>query len=166
MESNPITHPNFRLEDLKSVMSSTIVRNLSELESFAKKFLNELRSGDVVALSGELGAGKTTLIQAMARLAGGKGSALSPTFVILKSYPINYRGIKRFCHIDLYRLNDFSQPHGFEEYLGEPGTICFIEWAEKMKDCLPLKTIWLKIEAQPDNSRLITKIPGRGRDNG
>lgn len=141
-------------------MAAIVIKNLSELESFAKKLARDLRSGDVVALSGELGAGKTTLIQAIARLAGVPGSTLSPTFVIFKSYPINYRGIKQFCHIDLYRLNDFSVPHGFEECLGEPGTVCFIEWAEKIKDRLPSKTIWLKIEAQPDSSRLITKNPG------
>src|SRR3990167_5883298 len=103
---------------------NSVIKNLSELESFAKKLLKELRPGDVVALSGELGAGKTTLIQALARSLGLSRSALSPTFVILKSYPVDYHGIKRLCHIDLYRLNDFKAPHGFEECLGEPDTVC------------------------------------------
>ena len=138
---------------------NSVIKNLSELESFAKKLLKELRPGDVVALSGELGAGKTTLIQALARSLGLSRSALSPTFVILKSYPVNCQGIKRFCHIDLYRLNDFKSWHGFEECLGEPDTVCFIEWAEKIKDKLPSKTIWLQIKARSDNSRLITKTP-------
>lgn len=144
-------------------MNSWIIKNLSELELFAKKLARQLKVGDVVALSGELGAGKTTLVQAMARFMGIPSSVLSPTFVIFKFYPANYRGIKRFCHIDLYRLNDFKAPHGFEEYLGEKNTICFIEWAEKIKDKLPSKTIWLRIKARPDNSRLIIKTRPRAR---
>lgn len=140
-----------------------VIKNLSELETFAKKFLDELHPGDVVALSGELGAGKTTLIQAIARLAGIPGSVLSPTFVIFKIYPMNFRGLKKFCHIDLYRLDNFGAPLGFEEYLGDKDTICFIEWAEKIKDKLPKNTIWLKIKICPDSSRLITKTPASGR---
>lgn len=137
---------------------NSVIKNLSDLELFAKKFLDELRSGDVVALSGELGAGKTTLIQNLARLAGIPGSVLSPTFVIFKIYPMNFRGLKRFCHIDLYRLDNFDAPLGFEEYLSDKNTVCFVEWAEKIKNQLPPGTIWLSIKILPGGKRLITKI--------
>ena len=140
-------------------MDRTVIKNLDELKIYAQKLARGLVPGAVVAVTGKLGAGKTTLIQLVASFLGVKSRALSPSFVIFKIYPLNRRGLRNFCHVDLYRLENFSEPHGFEEYLGDKETVCFIEWPEKIKHLLLPGTDWIKIEIQPDNSRVITKTP-------
>lgn len=138
-------------------MAGKIIKNLSELDIFAKNLASQLRGETVVALSGDLGTGKTTLTQSVAKHLGIKNNLQSPTFSILKVYPVAGREFSQFCHIDLYRLDDKKNHLGLEEYLGDKDTVCFVEWAEKIKAQLPRNTIWLKLEAQPDGSRLIVR---------
>ena len=139
-------------------MKTFQINSLSELKSFASDLAGKLKSGSVVALSGPLGAGKTTLVQMLARELGIKQSITSPSFTIFKLYdlPKPIRGIKKFCHIDLYRINKAEKGVGFEEYLGEEDTVCFIEWAEKMKSTLPKSAVWITVKVESDGSRTIT----------
>lgn len=133
-----------------------IINSLANLDKFARSLVTRLKGGDIVALSGKLGSGKTTLTQLAAAALGIRTKILSPSFVVFKSYPVkNHLNIKRFCHIDLYRLRDFSRPHGFEEYLGRPETVCFIEWAERLKRRLPSSAIRVRISAGKNNQRAI-----------
>ena len=134
------------------------IHSLKDLKTFVRQLVKDIKGGAVVALSGELGSGKTTLTQLIGRELGVKEKILSPTFVIFKTYPVGKDAIKRLCHIDLYRLTDFSHPHGFEEFVGRQDVVCFIEWAEKLKNKLPAGAIWIKISVNPDNSRSITKM--------
>jgi tRNA threonylcarbamoyladenosine biosynthesis protein TsaE len=93
----------------------------------------------VIALEGEFGAGKTILTQFLSRALGVRENVLSPTFVLLKEYPIRKGRFRRFVHIDCYRI---SSPADilrleFRGILKDPAAIVVIEWAEKIKDILP-----------------------------
>lgn len=132
-----------------------IIKNLEALNVFAKNLAASLQGGQVVALSGNLGAGKTTLTQLVAKHLGVKDNLQSPTFSILKIYPVIAQNFSKFCHIDLYRLDGKKNHLGLEEYLGDSDVVCFVEWAEKIKPQLPPNTIWLKLEAQADGARLV-----------
>ena len=91
----------------------------------AERFAAELKGGDVVLLSGELGAGKTTFTKGIARALGVKEQVTSPTFTIIKEY----RGARLYLyHMDMYRLSDDLVELGLEEYLGKKEGVSVIEW--------------------------------------
>src|SRR3990167_5944808 len=123
----------------------------------AKRLAKELRGGDVVALYGNLGSGKTVFVQGLAKALGIKRRILSPTFVFLRSYPfVLKRAWLIFHHIDLYRgksKNDYVNL-GLEE-LFLPNSIVVIEWAEKIKIFLPKKRIDVKLRIIDDDTRSI-----------
>lgn len=102
--------------------------------------------GEIFLLSGDLGAGKTCLLQGLAKGLGVKGKVNSPTFNIMKVYKIKKEGIKIFCHIDAYRLKTGADLEniGFDDYLNKD-TIVAIEWAEIVKDIWPKKRIKIDI---------------------
>lgn len=112
----------------------------------------------VIALKGNLGAGKTTFIQG---LAGGlklKNKITSPTFIILRHYKLQTTHHKHFFHIDAYRIKKLSElePLGFKDVLSLPKSIILIEWAEKIKGALPKKTVWLEFRhGRKENERMI-----------
>lgn len=109
-----------------------------ETVAFGRKMATLLPSNTVLALSGDLGAGKTTFVQGLALGLGISESVQSPTFVLLNIYQ------DRLFHFDLYRLKnaaDFTSL-GFEEYF-EKGGICAIEWAERVSELLPKKTVFI-----------------------
>ena len=98
-------------------------------EAVGAALARELRDGDVVFLTGELGAGKTTLVRGAARALGCQTPVTSPTFALGHRYPAGPELL--VTHIDLYRLAslDAEDPDLLAPYLG-PGRICFVEWAE------------------------------------
>ena len=115
-------------------------------ERLAKLLSNGKQSGAIVlALHGNLGAGKTTLTQGFAKGLGIKKKPNSPTFVILRRYPIRIGRLKNFYHIDLYRIkkSDELETLGLKEILADPASVVLIEWPEKVKDILPKDTIFL-----------------------
>lgn len=126
-----------------------------ELRRYARALARDLKGGEVVALVGELGVGKTALAQMLARALGVRKSVLSPTFTIFRTYPVKRRRHTFVCHVDLFRFTGGEANLGFEEHLGDHQGICLIEWAEKIKNRLPRKTRWVKINVRPDGSRLI-----------
>lgn len=108
--------------------------NLETIDAVAKEILETLSSGDVVLLSGDLGAGKTTFTQALARVLGVKQQITSPTFTIMNLYETPHPSITQLCHIDTYRLEspkDFD-PIGMQDFFGTPGTLCVVEWPEHL----------------------------------
>jgi len=115
----------------------------SEIGQIAKKIVNHLGSGDVLALVGELGSGKTTLTQAILHQLGYRGKVASPTFVLERRYPLKEetKGIKEISHLDLYRLNS-QQLASFDwrESLGQSGSLTIIEWPEIVLAHLPAQT--------------------------
>lgn len=117
-------------------MKKIITKNEKETFDFAKEFTKELKGGDVIGLLGNLGAGKTVFSQGVAKELGIKEKINSPTFVYMKIYDVkNHPTIKKFCHIDAYRLEDEAKliNIGAIEYVGEPSVLTLIEWSDKQK---------------------------------
>jgi len=111
----------------------------------------------VIALSGELGSGKTTFVKGLARGLGAKGRIISPSFVLIRQYSVYHHRYTKLYHIDLYRLEkkEEFQGLGLEEIINNPYNIVVIEWAEKIKEILPKKTLWVKFQYQDKNKRKI-----------
>ncbi len=120
----------------------------------------------VVALEGELGAGKTTFIKAFAAKLGVKQKLTSPTFVIMRQYGIESRiksqelwsSFKTLVHIDAYRLNDGNELKllGIEEIFNNPENIVMIEWAERVSDIIPDDAITVYIDHVSETTRKFT----------
>src|SRR5690348_2177560 len=110
----------------------TISHNPSETEALGEKFGRHAKSGLVIALSGDLGAGKTQFVKGLARGLGVSGRVHSPTFTLVNEYP---GGRLKLFHLDLYRLETPEQilSAGIEEFL-QPDGVSVIEWAERIDD--------------------------------
>jgi tRNA threonylcarbamoyladenosine biosynthesis protein TsaE len=114
----------------------------------------KLREGDVLALSGELGSGKTCFTGGLARGLGvsEKYQITSPTFTLINEYPARCK----LYHFDLYRLNRYSELEdlGYEEYFSSEGVVV-IEWAEKIAQVLPAGTFFINFEYLDEDTRRI-----------
>lgn len=120
------------------------------------------KSALVLALEGNLGAGKTTFTQSFAKSLGIKEKISSPTFVLMKVYklPSSSYNLKYFVHIDCYRLDSAKdlQHLGFKDLLMDKDAVVVVEWADRIKKILPKDTIWIKFEhgEKPDERILKT----------
>lgn len=99
----------------------------------------------VLALKGELGAGKTSFVQGLAKGLGVKENVLSPTFLIVKSYNLQTKNYKLFYHIDCYRLEKPKEllDLGWKDIIENPKNIVAVEWAERVKSILSKDTLWI-----------------------
>jgi len=129
-------------------------------QEFAKKFAKKLarENGQVLALAGDLGSGKTCFVQGLARGLGIKKPITSPTFILIKEYRVSSKHLaaKNLIHIDLYRLRGVDPV--FEKELQEyftPENLVVIEWPEKIKHILPSNTKWFNFEYLDENRRKI-----------
>jgi tRNA threonylcarbamoyladenosine biosynthesis protein TsaE len=113
-----------------------------------------LRGGDLVALSGDLAAGKTVFTRGLARALGIAEPVTSPTFAIVQEYA----GRLTLYHLDLYRLPGAQEAlaFGVEEFLAQPGAVTVIEWAERLGDLLPPATIRVSLRALSPEERALT----------
>ena len=130
------------------------VHSLEETQRLGSDLASVLRQGDVVALIGPLGAGKTHLTQAVAEHFGlSRDEVNSPTFVLIQEYD----GTIPICHIDAYRLSDIDEflELGADELLGSEN-ICLIEWADRVIEVLPRQRIQVEIEVTGQSSRRIS----------
>jgi len=137
-------------------MSTTEIftRSPSETESWAAEFARKLQGGEIIALTGELGAGKTVIAKGIGRGLGVREEVLSPSF----NYLLEYRGRLQLFHADLYRIDgpQAFRALGLDEYL-DRGGVLLIEWAERVRDTLPPDTIWIEIApADSDQERRIS----------
>ncbi|MFO8058088.1 MAG: tRNA (adenosine(37)-N6)-threonylcarbamoyltransferase complex ATPase subunit type 1 TsaE [bacterium] len=125
----------------------------------AVRLASGLVPGDVVALSGELGAGKTVFVQGIAQGLGVEEEFLvtSPTFVILHEYP----GRMPLYHFDFYRLKSRQEAEGvgYEDYFEAEG-VCAVEWAQRFPEIFSARTLWVRMEIKSETKRLIELIPG------
>jgi tRNA threonylcarbamoyladenosine biosynthesis protein TsaE len=132
-----------------------ITKSAQETQSLGQKIGFDLKQGRLLAFYGELGSGKTTFIQGLAKGLGIKKRILSPTFVFVRSYPLSPQGT--FYHVDLYRINKVSEATGLglEEIFADPKAITVIEWAEKIKPILPKKRTDVFFKYLGENQRRI-----------
>lgn len=121
-----------------------------------KKTAADLKGGETLALTGELGSGKTTFIQGLAEGLGIKGRIISPTFILMRKYVASKFD---FYHIDFYRLEDGLENEvknlGIDDTWGKKDTVVAIEWAEKIKKSIPENAIWIEFENLGENERKI-----------
>lgn len=130
----------------------------SDFDAFGAEILacvSEKGAPAVIALSGDLGAGKTTFTQSLAKLLGVTEQVVSPTFMIMKMYETTHPLYTKLVHIDAYRIE--SDPEievlRIPELLAEDGVIACIEWPEKMETFLPKNALRIRLSETPDNAR-------------
>lgn len=131
-----------------------ITKNARETQSLGEKIGRRLKKGAVLALSGDLGSGKTTFIQGLARGLGVKKRIISPTFVFMRQYPLVGGA---FYHVDLYRIERVEEARGLglEEIFADPKAIVAIEWAEKIDKILPRERTDIFFEYSGEKERKI-----------
>jgi len=166
-----------------------ITKNAKETREFGEKIGSKLvgsvgdkeRSrGNIFGLVGDLGSGKTTFVQGLARGLGIKQRIISPTFIIMRSYRIKVKAQKsklkaksnnskytNFYHVDLYRLEGNIEKEitnlGLKEIWSESENIVAIEWAEKVKKLIPKNAIWINFRNNGKGVRRI--VVGDKYDN-
>ncbi|MFK2827185.1 tRNA (adenosine(37)-N6)-threonylcarbamoyltransferase complex ATPase subunit type 1 TsaE [Bacillus sp. B190/17] len=129
-----------------------------ETQAFAEKLAQLLKPGDVILLEGDLGAGKTTFTQGLAKALGVKRTVNSPTFTIIKEY----QGRLPLYHMDVYRLNDAEEDLGFDEYFYGEG-VCVVEWAHLIDQQLPNDYLKVHIFHKGNDQREICLEPKGSR---
>ena len=138
-----------------------ISKSEQETERIGSEFAASLPGGTVVAMYGDLGAGKTAFVRGMARGMGLDCRVSSPTFTIVNEY----LGQRELIHFDMYRLSDADELFdiGWEDYL-DRGGVCAVEWSERVLDALPPDTLFVRLSRCPENEnwRQI-EITGGGR---
>jgi tRNA threonylcarbamoyladenosine biosynthesis protein TsaE len=127
-----------------------ITHHDSETKELAARLAKLLQAGDVLAIDGDLGAGKTTFAQGLATGLGIEQKVDSPTFTIIKEY----EGRLPFYHMDVYRIESADEELGLEDYFYGDG-VCLVEWASQVEPLLPEETIWIEIRVLPDGMRQI-----------
>jgi tRNA threonylcarbamoyladenosine biosynthesis protein TsaE len=128
-------------------------KSVAETEEAGAQFARELRAGDVLALVGDLGSGKTNFVKGIARGLGAKDAVTSPTFTLVHEYS---GGRLPVYHFDFFRIANVEalRTIGFDEYLFNNG-VSVIEWADKFPDAVPLSARWIKLNIASDNVRHI-----------
>jgi tRNA threonylcarbamoyladenosine biosynthesis protein TsaE len=138
------------------------VKNITDWQIVAREIAKDLRAGNIITLSGPLGAGKTTLVQALAQELGAKSLPRSPTFSLVRTYKLKANSYKlvRLVHVDAYRIENEKDllPLNLEEELDEPGTVMAMEWPENVDGWLnhqnkTRKSVVIKLEQ--DGSRTV-----------
>ena len=135
------------------VLTEFISNSEKETENIGAAFAKDLKGGSVVAMYGDLGAGKTAFVRGMARGMGLDAHVSSPTFTIVNEYP----GERELIHFDMYRLASADELFdiGWEDYLNR-GAVCAVEWSENVREAFFGDEINVTIEKIGDCSRRIT----------
>lgn len=129
--------------------------SIQELDSIADQLIDLLQFPSVWALEGEMGAGKTTLVQRVLEKLGIEDFEGSPTYSLVNTYDLPDG--RTVYHLDLYRLKDFQEvlDIGIEEILEDPNATCWIEWPKKIEALFPQHTIWLYLSVTDKGNRLL-----------
>ena len=149
-----------------SIIFSDVIESLSPEETYniGLELSRTLNSGDIIALAGDLGAGKTVIVQGICSGLNISGPVISPTFTLLNEY----RGVVPIFHFDAYRLSSTKDflAIGYEDYLLRDG-ICIIEWADKIEEIIPKESIWVRISHldSNENGRMVKiDLPDKDKD--
>ena len=143
-------------------MNTIQTNSYQETQKIGEDFAKELHAGDILCLYGDLGAGKTTFMQGLAKGLAITHRIISPTFIIVRRYEIKRAKseelrVKNLYHIDLYRTEteDDLKGLGIPEILEQKDAIIAIEWPEKMGELLPKKRWELRFEWMDENKRKV-----------
>lgn len=139
---------------------------MENMKEHAGQFISGLpkeagENAHVVGLRGDLGAGKTTFVQHVARALGVKESVTSPTFVVAQAYETTHPVFTRLVHMDAYRLEgEEKDTIGFSEYFKDPHTLLLVEWPEKLPSSIifPADAPILKFSVVDEKTRRIVSI--------
>ena len=133
-----------------------VTHSVDETQRLGERLGQVLQSGDVLGLVGELGSGKTTFIQGLAKGLGlDPDQVKSPTFVLMREYP----GRVPLVHLDGYRLEQGGSAVWLDlEWLFSPKRVTVIEWADRVADCLPPEYVELRFAHKTTNQRTIAAV--------
>lgn len=133
-------------------MKTIHIDSEEQLREVAEALLESLEGRTVVALRGEMGAGKTTLIRVVAEALGAEDQVTSPTFALVNQY--EGANAERIFHFDFYRIDDVREAFdlGYEEYFYS-GDLCFVEWPEKIEQLLPEELVTVRITVDGPTER-------------
>lgn len=138
------------------LFAETITHTPNETRLWAAQLARGFEGGEVIALVGDLGTGKTVIAKGIGRGLDVREEVISPTF----NYVLEYRGRLQLFHADLYRIEGPAtfRAMGLDEYF-DRGGVFLIEWAERVREILPEDTIWIEIEpgAGPNERRITLK---------
>lgn len=131
---------------------------LSQTRQTSDVHTSDVCRAAVLALSGELGAGKTTFTQALAGVLGAQGPVQSPTYVIMKKHPLRGAPWRTLAHIDAYRLKGAEDlgAIGWGELLADPANLIVVEWPERIDGALPDGTLWLRFSHETPETRRVS----------
>ena len=135
-------------------MATFISNSPDETESFGRQFAGSAKPGDVLALTGDLGSGKTQFVKGIAATLGSKTTATSPTFTILHEYS---GGRFPIYHFDFFRVEDRQSAErlGLDDYFFGDG-LSVIEWADRFPELVPQNALWIVFETKSETQRAIT----------
>jgi len=131
-----------------------VVKSIDGLPAAAASLLGEHRGVRIFAMQGEMGAGKTTFIQALCKQLSSEDNVVSPTFTLINEY--KRANGESLYHFDFYRINSINEAYdfGIEEYL-TGDFYCFLEWPERIQQIIPAEAVTVRITVEPDGSRII-----------
>lgn len=136
-----------------------ITKTAAETKKLASEIAKTLKGGEVLALSGNLGAGKTTFVQGLAEGLGVKERVLSPSYVLMRQHKVRdlKSGVRNLIHIDLYRLSgeEEAKAIGLTELLGKKENVVVIEWAERASDIFGKSALKIGFQYGKENNRKI-----------
>lgn len=143
-------------------MTTVVTHSTEETLRWAEQFAKTLGPGDVVALLGELGAGKTVIAKGIGKGLNVAEDVISPTF----NYVLEYSGRLPLFHADLYRIegNVTFEAMGFDEYF-ERGGVFLIEWAERVRELLPADSIQIEIGSGQNAQERTIRVTRSGNDS-
>lgn len=133
----------------------TVLSTAAEMEAFGGSLATMLRPGDIIALTGDLGAGKTTLARGLLRGLGYEGDVPSPSFAIVQPYEAPAVRLP-VAHVDLYRLNEEAevQELGLDDWLWEGALI--VEWPDRLGASLQAQALRIGLAVEKDGARVLT----------
>ena len=136
------------------------------MAAFGARVGRQLRAGDIVALDGELGAGKTTFTRGLGEALGVRGAVTSPTFVLARTHP-RAAGLPPLVHVDAYRLSSAAELDDLD--IDVAASIVVVEWAAGMIDGLSDSVLYIRIDRPTGGSGAVSgsdaAVPGLGLDN-
>lgn len=144
-----------------------ITQSSEETQKLGQMLAQELQSGKIICLLGELGSGKTTFTQGFLKGLGIHGPYTSPTFVVLKHYKVKSAKLKvqskdknyailNIYHADAYRINSKDMINlGWEELISNKKNIIIVEWADRIAGIMPKDSLWIEFKWTGENKRKI-----------